>query len=64
MATASDIVGHRLTLRVNPDIAELLHGEERRIIANLEQHIGIQIVIYPNIKYHLEEYDIIEVTKK
>jgi ribonuclease G len=64
MATASDIVGHRLTLRVNPDIAELLHGEERRIIANLEQHIGIQIVIYPNIKYHLEEYDIIEVTKR
>lgn len=64
MATASDIVGHRLTLRVNPDIAELLHGEERRIIANLEQNIGIQIVIYPNIKYHLEEYDIIEVVKK
>jgi ribonuclease G len=64
MATASDITGHRLTLRVNPDIAELLHGEERRIISNLEQHIGIQIVIYPNIKYHLEEYDIIEVTKQ
>jgi ribonuclease G len=64
MATANDITGHRLTLRVNPDIAELLHGEERRIISNLEQHIGIQIVIYPNIKYHLEEYDIIEVTKQ
>jgi ribonuclease G len=63
MATANDIAGHRLTLRVNPDIAELLHGEERRIIANLENSIGIQIVIYPNIKYHLEEYDIIEVAK-
>jgi ribonuclease G len=55
---------HRLTLRVNPEIAELLHGEERRIISNLEQRIGIQIVIYPNIKYHLEEYDIIEVAKQ
>jgi ribonuclease G len=53
--------GIRLTLRVNPQIAELLHGEENHLIATLEKTIGKQIVIYPNTTYHLEEFDIFEI---
>ena len=53
--------GVRLTLRVNPQIAELLHGEENSLIAALEKSIGKQIVIYPNTTYHLEEFDIFEI---
>lgn len=56
-----DMVGPRLTLRVNPEIAELLHGEESRIISSLEKKIGKQIIIYPDTKYHMEEFDIIEI---
>ena len=60
---AQGMIGSRLTLKVNPKIAELLHGEENHIISSLEQTIGKQIVIYPNAQYHLEEYDIFEVLK-
>jgi len=56
--------GIRLTLRVNPQIAELLHGEENHLIAALEKAIGKQIVIYPNTTYHMEEFDIFEIHQK
>ena len=59
-----DMNGIRLTLRVNPQIAELLHGEENHLIATLEKTIGKQIVIYPNTTYHLEEFDIFEIHKE
>jgi ribonuclease G len=58
------MVGGKLTLRVNPDVAELLHGEENDIIIFLERTIGKQIVIYPNSQFHIEEFDIIEVLKE
>ena len=58
---SQDMNGIRLTLRANPQIAELLHGEENHLIAALEQTTGKQIVIYPNTTYHLEEFDIFEI---
>jgi ribonuclease G len=61
---SQDMNGIRLTLRVNPKIAELLHGEENHLIAALEQTIGKQIVIYPNTTYHLEEFDIFEILQE
>jgi ribonuclease G len=57
---ALDIDGSRLTLRVNPEIAELLLGEENQIIISLEKKIGRQIVIYPNPKFHMEQFDTFE----
>ena len=53
--------GTRLTLRVNPQIAELLLGEEDNLITSLEREIGKQIVIYPDQEFHLEQFDIFEV---
>ena len=64
IAEARERSGHRLTLRVNPAIADLLHGEENRIITTLEQMIGRQIVIYPNNRLHIEEYTIVESLKE
>jgi len=61
---SQDMNGIRLTLRVNPQIAELLHGEENHLITALEKAIGKQIVIYPNTTYHLEEFDIFEIHKE
>jgi len=58
-----DMMGNRLTIRVNPDIAELLHGEENHIITSLERRSGKQIVVYPNADYHLEAFDIFESIK-
>jgi ribonuclease G len=51
----------RLTLRVNPQIAELFLGEEDLLISKLERDIGKQIVIYPNPEFHMEQFDIFEV---
>lgn len=60
---AQDMQGIKLTLRVNSVIAELLHGEENPIIISLERVIGKQIVIYPNPKFHVEEFDIFEIVE-
>ena len=58
------MMGSRFTVKVNPKIAELLHGEENHLISSLEHRIGKQVVIYPNAQYHLEEFDIFEVFKE
>lgn len=55
-----DTAGTRLTLKVNPKIAELLHGEESSLIGNLEKTTGKQIVIYPNPGYHIEEFEVFD----
>ena len=55
-----DVSGSKMTIQVNPDIAELLHGEENRLVLELEKIIGKQIVVYPNTQFHLEQFDIIE----
>ncbi|WP_373499981.1 ribonuclease E/G [Desulfococcus sp.] len=60
MRDARDMTGGTLTIRVNPDIADLLHGDENHIIVALERVTGRQIVVYPNQDFHLEEFDIFE----
>jgi ribonuclease G len=60
---AQDMVGNRFTLRVNPEIAELLHGEENNLITSLEKKLNKQIIIYPNSRFHVEEFDVFEIIK-
>ena len=57
---SQDPLSVRLSLKVNPQIADLLRGEENRLIIELEKIIGKQIIIYPNSNYHIEEYEIFE----
>jgi ribonuclease G len=57
---AADMTGSRLTVRLNPEVAEYLHGEENRLIPGLEKTIGKQILIYPDSRYHMEAFEIIE----
>ncbi len=56
-----DMVGEQMAVRVNPAIADLLHGEESDLIAALEKLIGRHIVIYPDAAFHLEEVSIVEI---
>jgi ribonuclease G len=56
----ADMGGAKVTLQVNPDIAELLLGEHRDLILALEQRIDRQVVIYPNSRFHVEEYELFE----
>jgi ribonuclease G len=55
-----DMSGTKITIQVNPQIAELLHGEENRLVLELEGIIGKQIIVYPNPQFHLEQFDIFE----
>lgn len=57
---AADMTGSRLTLRVNPEVADFLHGEENCLVPGLEKSIGKQIVIYPDNRYHMEAFEIVE----
>jgi len=60
LSEATDIMGNRFTVKVHPDIAQLLHGEEKELISSLEEKFGTPIVIYPEPGYHIEEYHIFE----
>jgi len=61
---SNDMAGVKISLRVNPEIADLLHGEQSQIIVDLERIIGKQIVIYPSPQLHMEEFDIFEIYKE
>ena len=63
MRESQDIVGERLAVKVNPEVADLLHGEENELVLSLERTLGRQIVIYPNPQFHMEEIEIIEILK-
>ena len=61
---SQDVSGERISLRVHPEIAELLLGEASNIINLLEKKLQRQVVIYPMEAYHLEEYNIIEIYQR
>jgi len=58
---SQDMLGAKITIRANPEIAELLHDEENSLIVDLEKRVGKQIIVYPNPKFHLEAFDILEI---
>ncbi len=60
MGEAGDIMGNRFTVKVHPEIAQLLHGRENHLILSLEKQFSMPIAIYPEPNYHIEEYHIFE----
>jgi ribonuclease G len=57
---AADFMGSRFAIRVNPSIAEQLHGEENHLMDNLEKKLGKRVIIYPNDNFHIEQFDVFE----
>lgn len=60
LSEATDMMGNRFTVKLHPEIAQLLHGEEKHLISSLENKFGTPITIYPEPHYHIEEYHIFE----
>src|SRR5260221_1246250 len=56
-----DINGHRLLLRVNPDIARALKEEESAVLRDLRQSIGKDVTIKPDTQLHHEQFDVMAV---
>ena len=61
LRVAGDITGEKITAKVHPDIAEVLHGEENNLITALERKLDRQIIIYPMPKFHIEQFEIEEI---
>ena len=53
-----DLNGHGVILRVNPDIARALNGEEKAVLRDLEQTLGRELVIKPDGQLHHEQFDL------
>jgi ribonuclease G len=56
-----DLNGHRLLLRVNPDIARALREEERAVLQDLKQAIGKDVTIRPDLQLHHEQFDVMAI---
>jgi ribonuclease G len=56
-----DINGHRLLLRVNPDIARALKEEESGVLKDLRQAVGKDVTIKADVHLHHEQFDVMAV---
>ena len=56
-----DLNGHRLLLRVNPDIARALKEEERDVLKDLKHSIGKDVTIKSDVQLHHEQFDVMAV---
>jgi ribonuclease G len=56
-----DLNGHRLLLRVNPDIARALKEEEAEVLRDLRASIGKDVTIKPDAQLHHEQFDVMAV---
>ncbi|MBW2195211.1 MAG: ribonuclease E/G, partial [Deltaproteobacteria bacterium] len=54
---SSEMTGQSITLKVHPETAELLLGEEQRMIESLEKWLNKEIIIHPESKFHLEQWE-------
>jgi ribonuclease G len=56
-----DLNGHRLLLRVNPDIARALKEEESAVLRDLRQSLGKDVTVKPDVLLHHEQFDLMAV---
>jgi ribonuclease G len=57
---AADMTGPRLTLRVNPEVADFLHGEENHLIPGWKRTSESRSSYTRTSRYHMEAFEIIE----
>ncbi len=60
---SSDLNGHRVQLRVNPDVARALKAEERGVLKEIERTLARQITLRPDPLLHHEQFDVMTVEK-
>ena len=56
-----DLNGHRLLLRVNPDIARALKEEESAVLKDLRESLGKDVTIKADVHLHHEQFDVMAV---
>jgi len=56
-----DLNGHRLLLRVNPDIARALKEEESAVLNDLRRSLGKDVTVKSDVQLHHEQFDVMAV---
>jgi len=56
-----ELNGHRVLLRVNPEIARALREEESAVLRDLRQSIGRDVTVKPDTQLHHEQFDVMAV---
>ena len=54
----SELDGHGVIVRVNPDIARALKEEEPALLRDLQQSLGKPVTITPDVHLHHEQFDV------
>jgi ribonuclease G len=57
----SELNGHGVVLRVNPEIARALKEEERAVLTDLKNALGREITLKPDTHLHHEQFDVMAV---
>jgi len=57
----AELNGHKLVLRVNPDIARALKEEEAAVLKDLRQTLGKDVTVKPDLQLHHEQFDVMAV---
>ena len=60
---SGEMLASCITLKANPEIAELLLGEENSLVYSLEAALKKEIIILSDPHFHLEQYEIFEMHK-
>jgi len=55
---APDLNGQQVVLRINPDIARVLQGEEASVLREVERTVGKRIALEPDPLLHHEQFDV------
>ena len=53
-----ELNGHRVLLRVNPDVARALEKAERAVLRDLERVLGRQVALQADPQLHHEQFDV------
>jgi ribonuclease G len=57
----SELNGHAVVLRVNPDIARALKEEENAVLRDLRVALGKEVTVHPDVHLHHEQFDVMAV---
>jgi ribonuclease G len=60
---SGDIMAPYISLKVHPEVAELLLGEEGSLVESLEAVLNKKIMVRPDAQFHLEQYEMYEMHK-
>ena len=58
---APDMPGQKLVLRVNPEIARALEGDEANVLRGLSALTGGELMVLSDALLHQEQFDVVAV---